>query len=133
MLWKSGVSGTNRWKNGLPNNFKGEYSHQTGPHGRIDKTTDLKNNILKNEAKFSIQNEISLSAVKVMPNTNIVPISPIKRECYFHYEHDPNHPIMAHRNYSQVKSETPWVLKDLIYMLFLNRSLVYWSAAYRKL
>ena len=45
---------------------------------------------------------MSLAAVKVTPNSNIEPMSPTKRNCYFHHEHPENQPLTAHKNYSQV-------------------------------
>ena len=45
---------------------------------------------------------MSIGAVKVTPNSNILPISPMKRNCYFHHEHPENQPLTAHKNYSQV-------------------------------
>ena len=50
-----------------------------------------------------MQNEVSLSAVKVTPDPAIRSIIPIKRNCYFDDEHPPNKPLQAYRKYSQVK------------------------------
>ena len=40
--------------------------------------------------------------MKVTPNQNIKPINPLKRNCYFDYEHPPGSPLKAHEMYSQV-------------------------------
>ena len=48
------------------------------------------------------QNDIILGAVKVTPNPNIKPIDPLRRNCYFDYEHPPCCPLKAHEKYSQV-------------------------------
>ena len=53
-----------------------------------------------NKSLSLIQNEVSLSAVKVTPSHNIQSIPPHKRNCYFDNEYS----LKAHQNYSQVKS-----------------------------
>ena len=58
-----------------------------------------------------VQNKVSLGAVKVTPDPNINTMDPIKRNCLFHNEHPPNHPLQAHQNYSQVwTSFSAWIL-----------------------
>ena len=49
-----------------------------------------------------VQNVVSLDAIKLTPNPDIETIMPQKRNCYFSYEHPPNHKLEAHRSYSHV-------------------------------
>ena len=50
----------------------------------------------------SLQNEVSITAVKITPNPNIDSMKPTERKCYFDYEHPMSHPLRVHKNYSQV-------------------------------
>ena len=52
---------------------------------------------------FHVQNEVSLSAVKVTPDPDIESISPPRRDCFFDYEQPPNKPLKVYQKYSQVR------------------------------